>query len=137
MAIDDIGEVNDIHPKNKQDVGQRLAPWALGTVYGKSVPTSGPLPKSQQRRGNSIVVSFSNTDGGLVAKDGELSGFEVSDGTTFKAASARIEGDNVIVTRRDVADLVSVRYAWSNNSKASLFNGSELPAAPFLVEATK
>jgi len=138
MAITlDIGEVNDIHPKNKQDVGKRLALWALGTVYGKSVPTSGPLPESHQRRGNSIVVSFSHTDRGLVAKDGELSGFEVGDGTTFKPATASIEGDNVIVTSREVVNPVAVRYAWSNNPRASLFNGAGLPATPFLVEASK
>jgi sialate O-acetylesterase len=136
MAITlDIGEVNDIHPKNKQDVGKRLALWALGTVYGKSVPTSGPLPRSHERRGNSIVVSFSHVDGGLVAKDGELSGFEVGDGTTFKPATAAIEGDNVVVTSRDVANPVAVRYAWSNNPQASLFNGAGLPATPFSLDA--
>jgi sialate O-acetylesterase len=138
MAITlDIGEVNDIHPKNKQDVGKRLALWALGTVYGKSVPTSGPLPKSQQRRGNSIVVSFSHTDDGLVAKGGQLSGFEVGDGSTFKSAIATIDGDNVIVSSQEVANPVAVRYAWSNNPRASLFNGAGLPATPFLLEASK
>jgi sialate O-acetylesterase len=138
MAITlDIGEAGDIHPKNKQDVGKRLALWALGTVYGKSVATSGPLPKSHERRGNSIVVSFSHTDGGLVVKDGELSGFEIGDGTTFKAATAALEGDKVIVTSSEIANPVSVRYAWSNNPRASLFNGAGLPATPFLVEAPK
>jgi sialate O-acetylesterase len=138
MAISlDIGEVNDIHPKNKQDVGKRLALWALGTVYGKSVPTSGPLPKSHERRGNAIVVSFDHADGGLIAKDGELAGFEVGDGTTFKPAAARIDGEKVIVSSREFANPASVRYAWSNNPRASLFNGAGLPATPFLVELTK
>ena len=136
MAITlDIGEVNDIHPKNKQDVGKRLALWALGSVYGKSVPTSGPLPKSHERRGDGVVVRFNHADGGLVAKDGDLSGFEVGDvnGKAWKAATARIEGDKVIVTSQESADPVAVRYAWSNNPRASLFNGEGLPATPFLL----
>jgi sialate O-acetylesterase len=135
MAITiDIGEEKDIHPKDKQDVGKRLALWALGTVYGKSVPTSGPLPKSHERRGNSMVVTFSHTDGGLVAKDGDLSGFELGDGKAFKPAIAKIEGDKVIVMIDSVPNPVAVRYAWANNPRASLFNGAGLPATPFQLQ---
>jgi sialate O-acetylesterase len=132
MAITiDIGEEKDIHPKDKQDVGKRLALWTLGTVYGKSVPTSGPLPMSHERRGDSIVVTFSYTDGGLVAKDGNLSGFELGDEKAFKPATAKIEGDKVIVMSDGVANPVAVRYAWANNPRASLFNSAGLPATPF------
>jgi len=138
MAITlDIGEEKDIHPKDKQDVGKRLALWALGTVYGKSVPTSGPLPASHERRGNSIVVTVSHTDCGLVAKEADLSGFELGDGTAFKPATAKIEGDKVIVTSDGVANPVAVRYAWANNPRASLFNGAGLPATPFQLQDIK
>jgi sialate O-acetylesterase len=70
-------------------------------------------------------------------KDGELSGFEIGDGTTFKPATAKLEGDKVIVTSSEIANPVSVRYAWSNNPRASLFNGAGLPATPFLVGVSK
>jgi sialate O-acetylesterase len=134
MAITiDIGEVNDIHPKNKQDIGKRLALWALGTVYGMPVATSGPLPGEVEREGNSVVVSFRHADGGLVA-NGELAGFEVADADGFKPATARIEGDKVVITGRDVAQPIAVRYAWANNPAATLFNSAGLPASPFRIE---
>jgi sialate O-acetylesterase len=98
MAITiDIGETNDIHPKNKQDVGKRLALWALGTAYGKSGPISGPLPETHERRGSSVVVTFRHVDGGLTAKSGELSGFEIADSNGFKPAVAKIEGNAVVL----------------------------------------
>ncbi len=138
MAITlDIGEVNDIHPKNKQEVGRRLALWALGTVYGKSVPTSGPLPAKHERRASSIVVQFDHADGGLVAKSGELVGFEIAGEQGFKPATATIEGNSVVVTSADVARPVAVRYAWTNGPTASLYNGAGLPASPFLISVDR
>jgi sialate O-acetylesterase len=139
MAITiDIGEVNDIHPKNKQDVGKRLALWALGTVYGKSVATSGPLPAGVERRGQSIAVSFQHAQGGLVAKGGELTGFEIAGADQkFQPATARIDGDKVIAMNPDVKEPAFVRYAWENNPQASLFNGAGLPASPFRSTAGK
>ena len=135
MAITlDIGEVNDIHPKNKQEVGRRLALWALGTVYGKSVATSGPLPTQHERRAGSIVVQFDHADGGLVAKNGELAGFEIAGQDGYKPATATIQGDRVVVTSAEVSQPVAVRYAWTNNPTASLFNGAGLPASPFLIQ---
>lgn len=134
MAITlDIGESGDIHPKNKQDVGKRLALWALGTVYGKSGPTSGPLPAGHEKRGHSIVVRFSHTNGGLVAQGGKLTGFEVADASGFKKADAKIEGETVVVSSSDVAEPIAARYAWENNPTATLFNGAGLPASPFSV----
>jgi sialate O-acetylesterase len=134
MAITlDIGEVNDIHPKNKQEVGRRLALWALGTVYGKSGPTSGPLPTAHERNSDSVVVRFEHADGGLVAKNGELVGFEVEGEQGFKPATATIQGDSVVVKGLGVARPTAVRYAWTNNPAASLFNGAGLPASPFML----
>ena len=134
MAITiDIGEANDIHPENKQDVGKRLALWALGTVYGKDVETSGPLPGEAERRGNSVVLHFRHAAGGLVAK-GELAGFEVAGPDGLQSASARIEGDKVFVSSREVEQPTGVRYAWANNPTATLFNSAGLPASPFRIE---
>ncbi len=133
MAITtDVGDAKDIHPKNKQAVGKRLSMWALGTVYGKSVATSGPLPASHEVSGEKMNVSFSHTDAGLVAKDGELLGFELcgKDGV-WHVANARIDDDEVVVTSDSVDAPVGVRYAWAANPVCNLYNGAGLPASPF------
>jgi sialate O-acetylesterase len=135
----DIGDEKDIHPKNKQEVGRRLSLWALGTVYGKKVPaTSGPLPDGHKVRGNEITLSFKHTDGGLVAKDGELKGFVIAGGDKqWKPATVRIEKDKVIVSSPDVKKPVAVRYAWENFPTCNLYNGAGLPATPFRTDDWK
>lgn len=135
----DIGDENDIHPKNKQEVGRRLSLWALGTVYGKKVPaTSGPLPDGHKVRGNEITLSFKHTDGGLVAQGGELKGFVIAgEDKQWKPAMARIEKDKVIVSSPDVKQPVAVRYAWENFPTCNLFNGAGLPATPFRTDDWK
>ena len=139
MAITiDIGDEKDIHPKNKQDVGRRLAAWALGTVYGQKVATSGPLPAGHQVRGSEVLLSFKHTDGGLVAKGGELKGFVVAgEDKQWKSARARIEGDKVIVSSADVKQPVAARYAWENWPTCNLYNGAGLPASPFRTDDWK
>lgn len=139
MAITiDIGEEKDIHPKNKQDVGRRLAAWALGTVYGQAVATSGPLPAGHQVRGSDVVLSFKHTDGGLVAKGGELKGFVIAGADQqWKPAQARIEGLTVIVSHPDVKQPVAARYGWENFPVCTLFNGAGLPASPFRTDSPK
>jgi len=140
MAITiDIGEEKDIHPKNKQDVGHRLALWALGDVYGRKVPaTSGPLPAGHTVRGNEIVLSFKHANGGLVAKGGELTGFVVAGADRqWKPARARIVGETVVVSSPDVAAPVAARYAWENWPTCNLFNGAGLPASPFRTDDWK
>jgi len=137
MAITvDIGEATNIHPKNKQEVGRRLSLWALGSVYGKKVPAvSGPLPAGHEIRGGEISVAFKHTDGGLVAKDGELAGFVVAGSDKqWKPARARISGSDVIVSSAEVANPVAVRYAWAPNPVCNLFNGAGLPASPFRTD---
>ena len=137
MAITmDIGDPQDIHPKNKQDVGKRLALWALGTVYGEKVPAiSGPLPAGHKISGGEIVLSFKHTNGGLVAKGGALKWFVVAGADKqWKPATARIEGDKVIVSSAEVPKPVAVRYAWSDNPDCNLFNGAGLPASPFRTD---
>ena len=139
MAITiDIGEEKDIHPKNKQDVGRRLAAWALGSVYGQKNATSGPLPAGHQVRGSEIVLSFKHTDGGLTAKGGELKGFVIAGADKqWKLATARIEGDKVIVSSAEVKQPVAARYAWENWPTCNLFNGAGLPASPFRTDDWK
>jgi hypothetical protein len=136
MAITiDIGEADDVHPKNKQDVGKRLALWALGTVYGKkSVATSGPLPAGHRVRGREIVVTFSHAHGGLRAR-GSLGGFVIAgEDRVWHPAEARIAGSTVVLSSRDVPHPLAVRYLWDSNPTASLFNGAGLPATPFRTD---
>lgn len=140
MAITiDIGEAGDIHPKNKQDVGHRLAWWALGTVYGRSVPAvSGPLPAGHQVRGAEVVLSFKHTNGGLVARSSALQGFVVAGADRkWVPAQARIEGDKVIVSAPGVPAPLAVRYGWENLPTCTLFNGAGLPASPFRTDDWK
>lgn len=136
MAITiDVGEEKDIHPKNKQEVGRRLALWALGSVYGKPGATSGPLPAGHEVRGKEVVLKFTHTNDGLVAKDGELRGFVVAgEDKQWKPAQARIEGATVVVSSPDVAQPRAVRYAWENFPSCNLYNGAGLPASPFRTD---
>jgi sialate O-acetylesterase len=138
MAVTiDIGEHHDIHPRNKQDVGRRLAQWALGEVYGRPVAsTCGPLPAGHAVRGAEVVCRFTHADGGLVAKGGgALTGFTLAGADKkFVPASARIEGGTVVVSSPDVQTPVAVRYAWENDPVCNLFNGAGLPASPFRTD---
>ena len=138
VAID-IGEANDIHPRNKQDVGLRLALAALKVTYAKNFVYSGPEYKSMAKEGSSIKLSFNNVGGGLQAKGdkyGYLRGFAIAGSDKkFFWAKARIEGDQVVVYSEKVNDPVSVRYGWANNpDDANLFNQEGLPASPFRTD---
>jgi sialate O-acetylesterase len=134
VAID-IGEWNDIHPLDKGDVGKRLALAAEKVAYGDTdVVSSGPVVRSVQRVGKTMVLSFTSVGRGLVAKGGgPLRRFEISDdGKNFVEADARISGTTVIVSSPSVAVPTTVRYAWADNpSGANLFNREGLPAPPF------
>lgn len=139
MAVTtDIGETDDIHPRNKQDVGKRLALVALHDAYGKKVDYSGPVYKHFKASGNRLVVKFDHTAGGLVAKAGsaELLGFEIAgDDQQFKPAQATIKGNTVVLHSDAVAKPVAVRYAWADDAGGSnLFNGAGLPAVPFRTD---
>jgi len=137
MAITvDIGEPKDIHPKNKQDVGHRLALWALGDVYGVKVPaTSGPLPAHHEVRGAEMVLSFTHAEGGLLTKAGNLKGFLIAaDDRQWKPAQARIQNEQVLVSSPEVANPVAARYDWAANPDGNLYNGAGLPASPFRTD---
>ena len=135
-TIIDIGDAVDIHPKNKQDVGKRLALWALAETYGKEIVYSGPLYKSMEVRGNQIVLHFDHVGGGLVAGGGEpLKGFAVAGADRkFVWADAKIEGDTVVVSSDQVSEPVAVRYAWADNPVCNLYNKEGLPASPFRTD---
>lgn len=132
MAVTiDIGTPENVHPKNKQDVGARLARWAKANTYGLGGVVSGPLFQSATRNGAAVTLSFDHVGGGLVAKD-PFGSFEVAgkDGM-FHPAVAKIEGEKVVVQSEAVSEPVSVRYAWANAPVATLFNKEGLPASPF------
>ncbi len=136
MAVTiDIGAANNIHPKNKQDVGKRLALWALAKTYGKDVVACGPLYKSMARRGDEIVVKFDYVAGGLVAKGEKLKGFAIAGADKqFVWADAKIEGQTVAVSCPKVKDPAAVRYAWATNPDCNLYNKADLPASPFRTD---
>lgn len=136
MAVTiDVGESGNIHPKNKQAVGHRLALWALAKVYGQDVAGSGPLPAGQEIQGDHVSLSFSHTDGGLVARGGELKGFAIAgEDRRWVWANARIEGDRVVVSSPEVNAPKAVRYAWAANPDCNLYNGAGLPASPFRTD---
>lgn len=134
VVINDIGDLKDIHPVNKQDVGRRLAAWALAKQYGKSVVYSGPTFKSMKTEGNILRVTFDNTAGGLKARDNKrLTWFEVIDADEggFVKAEARIEGDSVLLSAPGVKKPVAMRFAWHMSAEPNLANGAGLPVGAF------
>ena len=135
-VIIDIGMADNIHPTNKQDVGKRLAQWALAKTYGKDVVPSGPLYKSMRVEGDKIVVDFDYADGGLAARGGgKLKGFAIAgEDKTFVWAEAQIVGDTVVVSSPEVKSPAAVRYAWANNPECNLVNKAGLPASPFRTD---
>lgn len=154
----DIGDEWNIHPSDKMDVGDRLARIALANTYGKKVSYSGPTYDSMTVEGDKIRVHFQHTDGGLAAKpmpatyqvtytdpktmpvqrnspDSQLEGFAIcGDDHKWVWASARIDGDSVLVSSPQVPTPVAVRYAWAFNPWCNLYNGAGLPAGPFRTD---
>lgn len=142
MAVTtDIGESGDIHPRNKQDVGKRLAAIALHNDYGKNVVFSGPSFSNMLVDGTKAILSFENIGGGLVTHDkyGYLRGFEVAgDDKAFHYAKAFIDGNRVVVMNDSVQHPVAVRYAWADDAgEANLFNKEGFPAQPFRTDDWK
>ena len=137
MAVTvDIGDPVNIHPKQKQEVGDRLTRIALAKTYGRDLEYSGPMYDSMKVEGNAIRVKFTHTAGGLVAKGGDLKTFTIAgqDGK-FVPATARIDQGTVVVSSPDVAAPAAVRYAWSNYPEGcNLYNADGLPAAPFRTD---
>lgn len=142
MAVTtDIGNPKDIHPRNKQDVGKRLAAIALTKVYQQSNVYSGPMYKSMKVEGNTIQLTFTEIGSGLMATDkyGYVKGFEVAgDDQKFKYAKAWIEGNYILVSTEGISNPAAVRYAWADNPEdANLYNKEGFPASPFRSDAWK
>ncbi|NLX13329.1 MAG: sialate O-acetylesterase [Phycisphaerales bacterium] len=135
MAIAiDIGDANDIHPANKQDVGKRLAQCALKVAYGQEVPHTGPIYDHMVVREGKVRLYFKNVAGNLVAKDNQaLEGFAIAgQDRQFVWAEARIVDEQTIeVSNINVPEPVAVRYAWANNPICNLYDAAGLPASPF------
>jgi sialate O-acetylesterase len=142
----DIG-AEDIHPQNKQDVGQRAALYALGLVYGQKIDYAGPTYTGMTKEGNSIRLHFTNLGGGLMVgkkngldpveevPGGELKGFAVAgpDGN-FVWAKAAISDDSATVAASEVSNPQTVRYAWASNPIGNLYNRAGFPASPFRTD---
>ena len=133
----DIGMEKDIHPSNKQDVGHRLALIARAKTYGQNVEYSGPLYQSFEMTGSGIRINFSHTTGGLKTNDGQpVTGFAIAGPDhVWHWATAKIEGNSVMVSSDKVKFPVAVRYAWADNPACNLYNGAGLPAFPFRTDS--
>lgn len=134
-VIHDIGDITDIHPKNKSEVGRRLALWALAKTYGKKdLVHSGPLYRSMKIKKDKIHLHFDHVGGGLTARDGQpLSDFAIIDRERggFVKADAVIKGKEVIVSAAGIKNPVAVRFAWHKLAEPNLANAEGLPASPF------
>ena len=140
VAID-IGEASDIHPKNKQDVGNRLMLSALKVAYGKDIVHSGPIYKSMHIEGNKAIISFDHVGSGLQIKDkhGYINEFEIAGADQkFYWAKASLEGDKISLWSDQVKKPVAVRFGWScNPAEFNLYNKEGLPASPFRTDNWK
>ncbi|MEP7324174.1 MAG: sialate O-acetylesterase, partial [Saprospiraceae bacterium] len=136
MAVTtDIGNVQDIHPKNKIDVGKRLAYWALAKNYNVDVPYSGPLFKSMIKENNKIKVTFDHINGGLEIKGNKPELYKIAgENKQFIDAKVEVEEDGLVFSSDVVTDPVAVRYAFTNISEGNLFNKAGLPASPFRTD---
>jgi len=131
----DTGDPDNIHPKDKRPVGERLALCALGKQYKKKVAYSGPTLASVERLAGSIRLHFAHTDGGLAVRGEKLEEFAIAgEDRKWYWADAHIEGNTVIVSSPSVPNPKEVRYAWQSNPAATLFNGAGLPATPFRTD---
>jgi len=139
-VIIDIGEADDIHPRNKQEVGRRLALAARGVAYGEEIVFSGPVYRSHVVRDGRVIIDFDHVGGGLVARgnaEGKLAEFAIAGADRhFVWAEAIIEDNRVVVWSDEVQEPVAVRYAWADNPDgANLYNAEDLPASPFRTDS--
>jgi sialate O-acetylesterase len=132
VTTDIVHNIKDIHPRNKLDVGNRLARWALARDYGQDVVVSGPLYKAMKIKSKKITLQFAYAKG-LKARDGNaLTQFQIAgaDGA-FVDANATIEGETIVVSADTVSKPKHVRFGWNNSTNPNLVNGEGLPASPF------
>ncbi|MDV6166870.1 sialate O-acetylesterase [Flavobacterium sp. DG1-102-2] len=134
IVATDIGEAEDIHPKNKQEIGYRLARIALAKTYGVAIDYSGPQYKSFTKKGNTITLTFDYYEG-LKASAGSLKGFSIAGSDkVFHWAEAKVKGNTIEVSAKGIKDPVAVRYNWADNPDGNLTNTSGLPASSFRTD---
>jgi sialate O-acetylesterase len=134
----DIGDAENVHPRNKQDVGKRLALLALKQVYGKDVTANGPAVVSATAEGNTVTVAFDYAEGLRTSDGAAPRSFAIAgEDNVFHWATARIEQRAVVLTCDAVPSPRHVRYAWADNPDCNLTNAAGLPAVPFMVECTR
>jgi sialate O-acetylesterase len=132
----DVGDEQDIHPRKKQPVGERLALAARGVAYGENIEFSGPIYDGMSVADDKIRLRFKHLGSGLLPKDGPLVGFTIAGADQkFHPASAEIQGDTVVVRGDLVPKPVAVRYAWLPNPEGNLWNRDGLPASPFRTDS--
>ena len=138
VVTTDIGDVRNIHPQNKQEVGRRLALWALAKVYGRDLVCSGPIYQSMTIEGNKIRLAFESATG-LKSADGKpLSDFTIAGADQkFLPAEAQIDGSTILVSSPAVAQPAAVRFGWREDAQPNLVNAAGLPASPFRTDAWK
>jgi len=137
VTVDLVDNIRDIHPKNKQDVGKRLALWALTKTYARSdLVYSGPLYKAMAVEGNKIRIRFDHIGGGLTTRDGKPpTCFQIAGADKkFIEAHAEIDGHTVVVSADQVPTPVAVRFGWHQEAQPNLSNSQGLPAAPFRTD---
>jgi len=136
MAITiDIGETDNIHPKNKQDVGERLGLAARAIAYGENLVASGPVYRSMEIQDSQVILTFNHIGSGLVARGGELREFAIAgEDRHFVPARAEIKADTVVVWSDEVVEPVAVRYGWASDPRCNLYNQEGLPASPFRTD---
>lgn len=137
VVVSDItADTTDIHPKNKQDVGKRLADWALANTYGKAgIPFSGPLYRSMEVNGNKAIIYFDFAKDGLIKKGDQLTDFLIAgEDQKFVPATAKIQDSTVIVYSPEVQHPAAVRMGFTNTAIPNLFNKAGLPASPFRTD---
>jgi len=134
MAID-IGDSDDIHPRNKKEVGRRLALSARAITYGENIEWSGPWYKSMEIDGKGIRLTFDHAQNGFLVKGDKLSGFAIAGADrNFVWADAVIEGTSILVSSPEVPEPLAVRYGWDSNPECNLYNEANLPAVPFRTD---
>jgi sialate O-acetylesterase len=134
-VITDVGAERDIHPKQKEPVGRRLALAAQALAYGQQIEYSGPVLDKMTVEGDKAILSFKHVGGGLVAKDGPLTGFTIAgEDRKFHNAEAEIRDDTIVVSSKEVEKPVAVRFGWANYPVVNLWNKAGLPASPFRTD---
>ena len=139
VVTHDIGNLENIHPINKQEVGKRLALWALAKDYGvEKLEHSGPIYKTMEIKKNKIILSFDQANNGLIKKGKHLTDFTIAGADkVFQKAKAKIVGKTVIVSAKNVNEPKAARFAFTDTAEPNLYNTKGLPASAFRTDSWK